>query len=140
MALKIGCCGFGETQKRYFVRFPVVEIQQSFYQPPRPDTARRWRREAGTSFVFTLKAWQMITHDPTYRRLTKKLSPQELDRLLEHCRGREGFVLFNNTNRKDGCPTLFRPGSENAVTPKREGTHATQAEKSPNTTILEYCP
>jgi uncharacterized protein YecE (DUF72 family) len=55
----------------------VVEIQQTFHDPPRVQTAARWRQDslaAGgpTGFEFTLKAWQLITHDatsPTYRRL-----------------------------------------------------------------------
>ncbi len=49
----------------------VVEIQQTFYRLPRPQTAARWRAEAPSDFQFTLKAFQGITHpasSPTYRR------------------------------------------------------------------------
>ncbi|MFQ5882008.1 MAG: DUF72 domain-containing protein [Candidatus Methylomirabilales bacterium] len=55
-----------------FRRFPVVELQQTFYQPPRLKTVQRWREEVPATFEFTMKAWQLITHEPgspTYRRL-----------------------------------------------------------------------
>lgn len=60
--------------------FSCVEVQHTFYQPPRLTTLERWRQEAPPEFEFVLKAWQLITHDaksPTYRRLKKKLSEHE---------------------------------------------------------------
>lgn len=36
----IGCCGFPMARERYFARFPVVEVQQTFYRPPRIETLR----------------------------------------------------------------------------------------------------
>lgn len=60
--LKIGCCGFGQARTRYYERFPVVEVQKTFYQPPLARTLDRWRAEAPSGFAFTLKAWQPITH------------------------------------------------------------------------------
>ncbi len=80
MKIKIGCCGFPVGRRQYAVRLPVVEIQQTFYQPPRFETARRWREELPPEFEFTLKAWQLITHEatsPTYRRLKRVLSPED---------------------------------------------------------------
>lgn len=71
----VGVCGFAESQNRIFRDFDVLEVQQTFYQPPAPATAARWRAKAPPSFVFTLKAWQLITHEassPTYRRLKEK--------------------------------------------------------------------
>jgi uncharacterized protein YecE (DUF72 family) len=72
MSVRVGCCGFGMARREYFRRFPLVEVQQTFYQPPRPETLRRWRAEAPETFEFSVKAWQLITHpptSPTYRRL-----------------------------------------------------------------------
>lgn len=69
--LRIGCCGFTMAQDDYFAAFESIEIQKTFYQPPLPRTAEKWRRKAGDDFVFTAKAWQPITHypsSPTYRR------------------------------------------------------------------------
>ncbi|HUW19226.1 MAG TPA: DUF72 domain-containing protein [Sedimentisphaerales bacterium] len=43
---KVGCCGFPVARPEYFEQFSLVEIQQTFYQPPQPDTAKRWRDQA----------------------------------------------------------------------------------------------
>lgn len=80
--VKIGCCGFHTSRRNYYKTFPVVEIQKIFYQPPDPDTVKRWREEAPSEFEFTLKAWQLITHEawsPTYRRLKVPLSKREME-------------------------------------------------------------
>lgn len=74
--IKVGCCGFPVKREEYYRRFSVVELQQTFYKLPKVETARRWREEAPPEFEFTLKAWQLITHEPkspTYRRLGKRL-------------------------------------------------------------------
>ena len=69
--IRIGCCGFSMAQDDYFASFDSIEIQKTFYHPPRPSTAEKWRAKTKKDFVFTLKAWQAITHypsSPTYRR------------------------------------------------------------------------
>jgi uncharacterized protein YecE (DUF72 family) len=69
--IKVGCCGFPVSRKEYYVTFPVVELQQTFYQLPMLKTAQRWRQEAPSGFEFTMKVSQLITHEttsPTYRR------------------------------------------------------------------------
>lgn len=79
--IKVGCCGFRMAQSEYTARFPVVEVQQTFYQPPQIATLERWRVAAPPTFEFTLKAWQLITHEsrsPTYRRLKRELNETEL--------------------------------------------------------------
>jgi uncharacterized protein YecE (DUF72 family) len=78
--LRIGCCGFPISLTRYAGEFSVVEVQQTFYQPPLLKTLGRWRSRVPKEFEFTLKAWQLITHEsssPTYRRLREKLSEQQ---------------------------------------------------------------
>jgi len=78
-----GTCGFAEAQRALFRDFKILEAQKTFYQPPKPSTAERWRERAGREFVFTLKAWQLITHEassPTYRRLKENLPPRLLAR------------------------------------------------------------
>lgn len=70
--IQTGCCGFPVKREIYYKTFSVVEIQQTFYQLPRIDTGKRWKEEAPKNFEFTMKAWQLITHEPsspTYRRL-----------------------------------------------------------------------
>jgi uncharacterized protein YecE (DUF72 family) len=61
----------------------LVEIQQTFYKPPQAATARRWREEAPSDFEFALKAWQLITHEPTsptYRKAGIEIPAQKCDR------------------------------------------------------------
>ena len=77
----VGTCGFAESHGKTFKDFGIVEVQQTFYQPPRVATVERWHEEAPDNFVFTLKAWQLLTHEatnPTYRRLRESLSETEL--------------------------------------------------------------
>jgi len=78
--IKIGTCGFGMAQAEYARTFSCIEIQHTFYEPPRLTTLNRWRMQMPADFEFTLKAWQLITHEaksPTYRRLKRKLSKTE---------------------------------------------------------------
>ncbi len=55
--IKVGCCGFRTAMAEYTPHFPVVEVQQTFYQPPLISTLERWRAKASAGFEFTLKAW-----------------------------------------------------------------------------------
>lgn len=78
--IRIGTCGFRSTKEAYAERLATVEIQHTFYQPPQVKTLERWRAEMPDDFEFTLKAWQLITHEsssPTYRRLKRVLTEKE---------------------------------------------------------------
>ena len=46
--------------------FDAVEINSSFYSPPRPADAAAWARRVHNNprFRFTAKAWQRSTHEP----------------------------------------------------------------------------
>jgi uncharacterized protein YecE (DUF72 family) len=80
--IHIGTCGFRGNKIEYSDLLSYVEIQQTFYQPPQIKTLERWRAELPDDFEFTVKAWQLITHEaksPTYRRLKKKLSEEEAE-------------------------------------------------------------
>lgn len=82
--IRIGCCGFGGPPENYFKHHAAVEIQQTFYRLPRPESLARWRALAPESFTFSLKAWQVITHGPDdagFRRLEGIVAPQ----VLRHC-------------------------------------------------------
>src|SRR5881296_1771560 len=45
--------------------FDTVEINSSFYRPPRPADAQSWARRVRSNprFKFTAKAWQRLTHE-----------------------------------------------------------------------------
>lgn len=78
--VNIGTCGFRLPRIEYVQLLSCVEIQQTFYQPPQRATLEGWRREAPPDFEFTLKAWQLITHEaksPTYKRLKRQLTETE---------------------------------------------------------------
>ena len=78
--IKIGTCGFRLKKEDYVKRLSTVEIQHTFYQPPLIKTLEAWRQEVPPDFEFTLKAWQLITHEsksPTYKRLRRILTETE---------------------------------------------------------------
>lgn len=78
--IKIGTCGFGMTKQEYALKFSATEVQQTFYQPPMIKTLEKWRALMPDDFEFTIKAWQLITHEaksPTYRRLRRSLTAVE---------------------------------------------------------------
>jgi len=123
--IRVGCCGFAASHAAYYRRFPVVEIQQTFYQPPRLSTAERWRNEAPRDFEFTMKAWQLITHEPTsptYRRLTRPIPASTRTRYGSFRPTDEVLSAWNETRafaRALGaqvivfqCPARFTPTSE----------------------------
>jgi len=81
MIIKIGCSGFQEARSKYYDEFKLVEVQQTFFQPPPVGTAQKWKHQAPANFEFTLKAWQLITHDPAtnpYQNLKEKLTARDL--------------------------------------------------------------
>jgi uncharacterized protein YecE (DUF72 family) len=135
--VRIGCCGFRSSRESYYASLPAVEVQHTFYQPPQPSTLRRWRDEAPEGFEFTIKAWQLITHEsrsPTYKRLKRELSSVEREsagsfrptpivkeawdatRLCAKALGAR-VVLFQ-------CPASFRPTGDNVENMLRFFTEA----------------
>ncbi len=79
--MKLGMCGFTIGAAAYMKRFRVVEVQQTFYDPPPLETLAKWRAQAPPGFEFTMKAWQVITHagtSRTYRRMRRSFGEREL--------------------------------------------------------------
>jgi len=92
MPVKLGMCGFTIGAAAYVKRFSVVEVQQTFYDPPPLATIARWRAQAPHDFEFTMKAWQVITHrgtSSTYRRMKRAFSEDE--------RAQAGGFMLNHT-------------------------------------------
>ncbi|WP_421568742.1 DUF72 domain-containing protein [Stenotrophomonas sp. PD6] len=48
---------------RYATRFPVVEINSSFYRPHKPGTYQRWAASVPPTFRFSVKLPRAISHD-----------------------------------------------------------------------------
>lgn len=75
--------------ERFSERFPVVEVNNTFYNLPEEETFVKWRTSSAEEFLFVLKASRFITHirrlrdcrDPVRRlwsraeRLGRKLGP-----------------------------------------------------------------
>jgi len=75
--VRIGCSGWiykhwrglfypeGLPVKRWFAHyaaeFDTVEINNSFYRPPKPETFDNWRDQAPTGFCYTVKANRYVT-------------------------------------------------------------------------------
>ena len=112
----------------YVTRFPLVEVQHTFYEPPADSLLRRWRAEVPEDFEFTIKAWQVVTHEsgsPTYRKLKNPLpeahrgqvgafrltdaTRQAWDRTLECA------AILRATAILLQCPKSFRPTEENVL-------------------------
>ena len=73
--IKIGCCGFPVSKKRYYEKFKVVEIQKTFYTVVNDKLLNKWRSNAPEDFEFSLKAWMAVTHpltSPVWRRVKAK--------------------------------------------------------------------
>ena len=124
--IHIGCCGFPKAMPQYFRTFSVVEIQKTFYQLPREDTAAGWREKAPANFEFTLKAWQGITHlstSPTYRRPGITI-PDSQKPHYGHFQPTDEVMRAWEATRRIAeilqariivlqCPPNFKPGDEN---------------------------
>jgi len=79
VSVRVGLCGWTISQRDYVDRFPLVEVQHTFYEPPADTLLERWRRQVPSWFEFTIKAWQVVTHEsqsPTYRRMKRPLPPE----------------------------------------------------------------
>ena len=101
MGMKLGMCGFTIGAATYFRQFSVVEVQQTFYDPPPLGTTQKWRAQAPEDFEFTMKAWQVITHfgtSRTYRRLRREFS--------DRARAEAGGFRVNETTLSAWATTL----------------------------------
>lgn len=126
MNVRVGLCGWTVSLRSYIERFPLVEVQHTFYDPPADALLVRWRRAVPPGFEFTMKAWQLITHtsaSPTYRRLKTPLTDEERPQvggfratppvLRGWQRTLECAQLLRTTAVLLQCPASFRPTADN---------------------------
>jgi uncharacterized protein YecE (DUF72 family) len=124
--ISIGCCGWAESQEKYYRHFGIIEVQETFYQPGRLEKYERWRAGAPAGFQFAVKAWQLITHEPsspTYRRLTTPAAVSRKDRYGSFRPTDEVLAAWEVTRMIAGTlgstlvlfqsPASFRPNAEN---------------------------
>jgi uncharacterized protein YecE (DUF72 family) len=79
--IRVGTAGLpsGIARHVYFENLDLLEVDVTFFEPPRDVALRRWRQEAPEGTGFAMLAWQAITHEadtPGYARMTHKLSPE----------------------------------------------------------------
>ena len=131
-AIRVGCCGFAAGRREYYARLSVVEVQQTFHQPPKPSTVERWRAEAPGDFAFTVKAWQLVTHEPsspTYRRLSQPIPPGSEARYGSFRDTEEVWAAWQTTRTVARalaaqailfqCPASFTPTAEHKAALRR---------------------
>jgi uncharacterized protein YecE (DUF72 family) len=126
--VRVGLCGWTMAMSSYVREFDLVEVQHTFYEPPPDALLQKWRADVPPTFEFTIKAWQVVTHEsssPTYRKLKRPLPDehrgavgafrstppvvQAWNRTLECARIlRASAVLLQ-------CPKSFRPTADNVA-------------------------
>jgi uncharacterized protein YecE (DUF72 family) len=144
--LRVGLCGFTISMEDYPLYFPVVEVQQTFYEPPRELTLRRWVEGSPAGFEFTLKAWQLITHpgtSPTYRRIKRAMTAAEragAGFFQDTAIVQEGYRrsidcarVLRATAMLFQCPSSFTPEPENF---KRMRAFFSRVERPPGLRFL----
>lgn len=130
MIVRVGLCGFTMSMKSYADYFPVVEIQNTFYEPPRDSVMQRWLDMTPASLEYTMKVWQLVTHppkSPTYRRLKRPLAvgaePGFFRDSAAVAEGWERSVecaqLLSATGMLFQCPASFSPSPENVARMRR---------------------
>jgi uncharacterized protein YecE (DUF72 family) len=130
MRVRVGLCGFTMAMEDYALHFPVVEVQNTFYEPPRDEVMQKWRAVAGPALEYTMKVWQLVTHSassPTYRRMKRALAPDAEPGFFRDSEAvAEGWArslrcadVLNATALLFQCPASFAPDRENVSRMRR---------------------
>src|SRR6516164_7981065 len=53
----------GEFLTHYATKYPIVEVDSTFYRSPSPKMVEGWRDKTPSGFGFSLKVPQVITHE-----------------------------------------------------------------------------
>jgi len=128
--VRVGLCGFTMSMKTYALSFPVVEVQNTFYDPPPDATLKKWRSATATSLEYTMKVWQLVTHaagSPTYRRMKTPVDAgREPGWFRDSPAVAEGWQrsvscarVLSATAMLFQCPASFTPEPENVKRMRR---------------------
>ncbi|MGQ9624045.1 MAG: DUF72 domain-containing protein [Candidatus Bathycorpusculaceae bacterium] len=94
--IKVGCCGFPTSMKKYFENFSLVELNTTFYQYPKVETVSGWREKASKEFEFTVKAHQDISHKSKMK--VEDLSIQAFEQMKQICKVLNSKILLFQTS------------------------------------------
>lgn len=50
----------------YASRFPIVEVDSTYYFPPTPELSETWAERTPDGFTMNVKAWSLLTGHPTF--------------------------------------------------------------------------
>ncbi|MEM2936927.1 MAG: DUF72 domain-containing protein [Candidatus Bathyarchaeia archaeon] len=99
--IKVGCCGFPASMKRYFENYSLVELNSTFYEYPRLETVASWREKAPENFEFTVKAHQDISHKSKMK--LDEACLKAFENMKQICKTLKAKILLIQT------PGSFRP-------------------------------
>ncbi|MEM2465786.1 MAG: DUF72 domain-containing protein [Candidatus Bathyarchaeia archaeon] len=99
--IKVGCCGFPTSMKRYVENYSLVELNSTFYEYPKLETVAGWREKAPEHFEFTVKAHQDISHKAKMR--LDETSRKAFETMKQICKALKAKILLIQT------PGSFRP-------------------------------
>jgi uncharacterized protein YecE (DUF72 family) len=127
--VRVGLCGFTIAMSEYPRHFPVVEVQHTFYEPPRDSVMQKWLERA-PGIEYTMKVWQLVTHpagSPTYRRMRHALPPGAEPGFFRDSEAvREGWRrsvecarLLSASALLFQCPASFAPEPANVAAMRR---------------------
>ncbi|MGQ9459682.1 MAG: DUF72 domain-containing protein [Candidatus Bathyarchaeaceae archaeon] len=98
--IKVGCCGYPTSMKKYQETFGLVELNTTFYSYPKVSTVVKWREKAPENFEFTVKAHQDISHKFKFK---SEPSLKAFEQMKEICKALRARILLIQT------PASFRP-------------------------------
>jgi cation transport regulator ChaB len=76
--------GSAEDRLRYYAsRFPVVEVDSTYYALPNKRTSEAWAERTPKDFVFDIKAHALMTGQPTEQNRLPKAIKEELPKELK---------------------------------------------------------
>jgi uncharacterized protein YecE (DUF72 family) len=81
-----------ERLRFYASRFPIVEVDATYYAPPREQQTGLWVDRTPDEFVFNIKAFSLLTGHPT---MTKALWPDLREQLDEEHQGKARVYASN---------------------------------------------
>lgn len=142
----VGCAGLGPKPQRYFDELSAVELTQTFIHPPRQKTLTRWREAAPHGFGFVVRAWQLVTHEPSspsYRQLPRGFSgPVEGAGHLRDSEVVHGALArtFEVARTLEAAAVLFETPSSFTPTAAHRHRLTRFFERCERPTTLVWCP
>ena len=68
--------------KYYASQFPLVEVDSTYYYPPRQQVAQQWAQRTPEGFTFNIKAFSILTQHPTkVTSLPEEMRPEDKQRV-----------------------------------------------------------